>query len=335
MRGLIHLIIAAFTLVACGEQKAHYQSVEGSMLGTTMRITTSSKVSADIIISRAMELDSALKAEMSIFDPNSQLSKINSGECDTLTDAIIYNIELADSISRLSGGVYDITVLPLVRAWGFAREQAQEQPNIDSLLEFVGYEKIAIDGAQLIKSDPRVQIDLNSIAKGYGVDRLADIVEELGGENYLVDIGGEIRCQGVNAWGNPWRIGIETPFDGNISNGDYLDARVAMGGDMPLRAMATSGNYRRFYLDSDGGKIAHTIDPRTGISTTSTLLSVTVLARSCAEADAMATWLLALGDSGAVEMLATLENIEAYLIFGTQDGYSHFQTEGMHHYLMP
>ncbi len=303
------------------------------MLGTAMLITSDSPASKEQLLEQAMKLDSTLKAEMSIFSDSSLLSKINRGESDSLTQALIYNITLADSISRLSGGVYDITVMPLVRAWGFAREDATKSPNIDSLLQFVGYEKISIEGDRLKKSDQRVQIDLNSIAKGYGVDCLARLVEESGAENYLVDIGGEIHCRGVNAKGNPWRIGIETPFDGNITNGEYIEAVISVGGDNPLSSMATSGNYRRFYLNDQGEKVAHTFNPKTGESVTSTLLSVTVIAKSCAEADALATMLLAMGDGGAKEILERMQGVEAYLIFGTADGYAHYSTKGMQQHL--
>ncbi len=328
MKRLIGLLVVVATLCGCS-QKSPYHTIEAAMLGTTMRITSDSPLSAGEMLDVAMEIDSLLKAELSIFNGESLLSKINRGECDTLTEGLIYNITLADSISRLSDGVYDVTVMPLVKAWGFAREDATKSPNIDSLLKFVGYEKISISDNRLIKSDPRIQLDLNSIAKGYGVDCLARAVEASGAKNYLVDIGGEIVCRGVNAWGNDWRIGIETPFDGNISNGEFLEARVNIGGERALRAMATSGNYRRYYLNDNGEKISHTINPKTGESVTSKLLSVTVIASSCAEADAIATMLLAMGDRRAVEMLDSLEGVDAYLIFGSGDGYSHHITEGM------
>lgn len=333
MNKIGYILVALLALTGCSEE-GEYRTIEAGMLGTTMRITSDSPISEQELLTRAMELDSTLKAEMSIFDDSSLLSRINRGEESRLTEALIYNISLADSISRLSDGVYDITVMPLVRAWGFAREDAQSSPNIDSLLEFVGYEKIRVEGDSLVRSDQRVQIDLNSIAKGYGVDCLARLVEASGAENYLVDIGGEIMCRGVNRAGNPWRIGIETPFDGNISNGDYLQARISIGGDRPLTAMATSGNYRRYYLTDSGEKVAHTINPKTGESITSTLLSVTVIAHSCAEADAIATMLLAMGDKGAVDMLTSLDGVEGYLIFGSADGYSHYITDGMRERVM-
>ncbi|MFR9566932.1 MAG: FAD:protein FMN transferase, partial [Rikenellaceae bacterium] len=229
---------------------------------------------------------------------------------------------LADSVSRLSGGVYDITVMPLVKAWGFARKGASEsgavvsEPNIDSLLEFVGHEKISIKDGRLVKEDARIELDFNSIAKGYTVDKLAHIVESLGAENYLVDIGGELYCRGVNSSGIGWRIGVERPFDGNMTSGEYVKRRISMDPRSGLRAMATSGNYRRFYIDNSGRKIAHTIDPRTGRSSISTLLSVTVMAKTCALADSYATMFMALGSAAAEEVAHKIDDIEVYFIYG-------------------
>ncbi len=314
-----------------------YKVVEGVMLGTNMRIVSDAGVSPTRVLQRAMELDHELKREMSIFDPSSLLSQINRSESDSLTPALIYNITLADSISELSGGVFDITVLPLVRAWGFAGAEATKEPNIDSLLQFVGYKRISIEQGRLIKEDPRTQIDLNAIAKGYGVDRLAQIVEELGAKNYLVDIGGEIRCKGVNHLGNGWRIGIESPIDGNLSNGDYLEARIEIGGTRALCAMATSGNYRRYYIDNQGRKITHTIDPRSGKASPSTLLSVTVIAATCAEADALATSILAMGDRQAEEYAKQLKGVDYYMIFGDSTAsteYRYVISEGMEQRLL-
>lgn len=160
----------------------------------------------------------------------------------------------------------------------------------------MGREKVRVEGGRLVKDDPRVQLDFNSVAKGYTVDLLAALVEKYGAENYIVDIGGEVRCRGLNRQGRAWRIGVETPFDGNMSDGEYLQKRIRMTGG----GLATSGNYRRFYLDGEGNKVAHTIDPRTGRSALSRLLSVTVAAPTCAEADALGTMFLAMGADDAL-----------------------------------
>ncbi len=289
-------------------------------------------------------MDGKLKREMSLFDPTSQLSRVNRGESSKLTDWMAQNITLADSISRLSGGIYDITVAPLVKAYGFGAEKRQEHPNVDSLLQFVGYDRIYIkrdaDGLSLVKSDERMQIDLNSIAKGFAVDRAAEILDQCGAQNYLVEIGGELRVKGVNPAGKMWRVGVESPIDGNMSEGEYLERRIKIDPYSPLQAMATSGNYRRFYRNDEGEKIVHTIDPSTGKSIPSQLLSATVIAPTCAEADAYATMFMAAGDKRAEELASKIENCEVYFIYNNrrskegESEYHEYYSEGMRKMLM-
>lgn len=310
-----------------------YQRVQNiPMLGTTLSIIAD--IHADSIpslLEAIEEVDTHMKAQMSIFDPNSLVSRINRGETDSLTADMIYNIRLADSVSRVSEGFYDITVMPLVEAWGFARKEAEAEPNIDSLLEFVGHTKISIKDGRLVKKDPRIKLDFNSIAKGYTVDCLAQRVADMGATNYLVDIGGEINCQGVNPRGKAWRVGVESPIDGNMSDGEYLQKRIDIAPESPLRGVATSGNYRRFYLSEDGQKIAHTINPSTGRSQTSTLLSATVLASSCALADAYATMFMAAGGFNAMILCKEIEGIEVYFIFSGNENveYREYMTPGL------
>lgn len=304
-----------------------YTVVDGTMLGTTLHIVADvPQTSAQELYAAVMELDREAKASMSIFDPTSLLSRLNRNETDSVDRHIAFNLRLADSIGALSGGCYDVTVKPLVEAWGFAGREAEAHPNIDSILTFVGRDKVRIVEGRLVKSDPRVQLDFNSVAKGYTVDLLAALVERHGARNYIVDIGGEIRCRGVNREGKAWRIGVETPFDGNMSDGRYLQRRIAMheGG------MATSGNYRRYYLDAEGHKVAHTIDPRTGRSALSRLLSVTVVAPTCAEADALGTMFLAMGADEALKRVAEMPGMKAYFILaGEGDRYEEYVSPAM------
>ncbi|MBR5849583.1 MAG: FAD:protein FMN transferase [Alistipes sp.] len=325
-RRLIVLLGLLLVAGAC-TPPATYRVVEGTMLGTTLRIVAQTPTDAADLYREAMRVDREAKASMSLFDERSLLNRLNRSETDSLDRHIAFNILLADSLSRLSGGAYDITIAPLTRAWGFAGREADRRPNVDSLLQFVGYEKVRIEGDRLVKSDPRVQLDLNSIAKGYTVDLLAEMLEEQGVENYLVDVGGEVRCRGVNRSGNAWRIGIETPFDGNMTNGEHIQQRIALGEG----ALATSGNYRRFYLDAEGRKVAHTIDPHTGYSTLSRLLSATVVAPSCAEADALCTMLMALGAERAVAFAEAHPALPVYLIFSsdTEQEYEEYYSEAM------
>ena len=293
--GLFAALFAA-GFAGCGGGPRTYTVVDGTMLGTA-----------------------------------SLLSRLNRNETDSVDRHIAFNLRLADSIGALSGGRYDVTVKPLVEAWGFAGKAAQAHPNVDSILDFVGREKVRIERGRLVKSDPRVQLDFNSVAKGYTVDLLAELVERFGAENYIVDIGGEIRCRGVNRTGEAWRIGVETPFDGNMSDGEYLQKRIRLreGG------LATSGNYRRFYLDADGRKVAHTIDPRTGRSALSRLLSVTVVAPTCAEADALGTMFLAMGADDALAAAERMPEAKVYFILaGRGDTYEEYVSPAMEQLIM-
>jgi len=313
---ILRSLLAALALWGCSE-RPEYVAVDGVMLGTTFRVVADVRgTTAAELYAAAMELDREAKASMSIFDPMSLLSRLNRNETDSVDRHIAFNLRLADSIGALSGGRYDVTIAPLVEAWGFAGRERTADPDVDSLLEFVGREKVRIVDGRLVKDDPRVRLDFNSVAKGYTVDLLAALVERLGAGNYLVDIGGEVRCRGVNAQGDPWRIGIETPFDGNMSEGEFVQKRLRM----TAGGLATSGNYRRFYVDAEGNKVAHTIDPRTGRSALSRLLSVTVAAATCAEADALGTMFLAMGADDALEAAAAMPGVRAYFILAGDDG---------------
>ncbi len=321
------LLCAAVLLAAAGcRPQRDYRTVDGTMLGTRLHLVADAPATARELYAAAMRLDSAAKRSMSLFDDASLLNRLNRNETDSTDRHIRRNLLLADSIARLSGGAYDVTVGPLVKAWGFAGRRAEAAPDVDSLLRFVGYDKVRLEGTRLVKADPRVQIDLNSIAKGYTVDLLAELLEEAGAENYIADIGGEVRCRGLNRQGRPWRIGVETPFDGNQTDGAYIERRIALSEG----AMATSGNYRRFYLDAEGRKIAHTIDPRTGYSRISRLLSATVVAPTCAEADALGTMFMALGDAGARSFAEAHPELPVYLIFaGEGEQYEEYLSPAM------
>ena len=315
------LITTALCIVGCTTPQSEYITVEGNMLGTFVAVKCNTSLAATEIESHIAAIDSEMKASMSIFDESSLLSRINRNECDNLDKHLTYNIELAERFYTLSDGAYDITVKPLTDVWGFGRDNSESTPNIDSLLQFVGYDLISIEDGRLVKADSRIELDLNSIAKGYTVDVVGEKLEALGIVDYVVNIGGEIRCRGRNAEGKLWSIGIETPYDGNMAM-DSIEKII----EIEDGALATSGNYRRFYINDLGEKITHTIDPRTGYSVSSTLLSATVVAPTCAEADAAATMFMALGsEGGAVEKAQECEERfgwKYYFIFADGDGYA-------------
>ena len=311
------VLVALVVMEGC-EKPQQYVKSSGEMLGTFMQVTALTEAGSDVIYDRMMALDVEAKASMSIFDEGSLLSRVNRNETDSLDAHIIHCLELARRVTERSGGYYDVTVAPLVEAYGFAGKERSAEVNVDSLMQFVGVEKLSIENGRLIKSDERVRIDFNSIAKGYVVDMAAEELEAMGSENYLVDIGGEVRCRGRNPQGGAWRVGIETPYDGNNVMGGSIQQVISLTDC----SMATSGNYRRFYLDAQGRKVAHTIDPRTGLSAVTDLLSATVIAPTCAEADAFGTMFMAMGSERAIALAREMaaDGVMVYFIVAGEGG---------------
>lgn len=309
-------------------KRSHYITVESEALGTFVQVKCNTTLPTQTISNIIQEVDQESKMSMSIFSPTSLLSRINNNETDSLDCHIARNIELARRFSVLSDGAYDITIKPLTEAMGFGRSEGEKSINVDSLLEFVGYELLTIEEGRLHKVDSRVEIDLNSIAKGYTVDLIAERLEALDIADYMVNIGGEIRCKGYNAKGERWSIAIETPYDGNMSMDSF--EKIVRIAD---RAVATSGNYRRYYLTESGEKVAHTINPKTGRSAVSTLLSATVIAPTCAEADAAATMFMALGATDNAVSIAQQCHEEFgwdyYFIFAGGEDYEIACSEGL------
>ena len=318
-------IIALTLLLAGCAGKPCYRTVDGSMLGTTYHIVAETSLSQQQIFDEMQRINSDAIASMSIFSPNSLLSRINRNETDTVDIHIARNIEIAAKINALTPR-YDITVKPLVDAYGFAAKNREAKPNIDSLVKFVGFSKFHLEDNRIVKSDSRLQIDLNSIAKGYVVDLVAEWLDSQGTENYIVEIGGEIRAKGVNTRGIAWRVGVDTPFDNNNSPGQHQQHVVQISG----AALATSGNYRRFYYNEAGERISHTLNPQTGHSQTTSLLSATVIAPRCATADALATAFMASDEKDAIALAESLrDSIRVYFILAPRQGeevYREFST---------
>lgn len=324
--------VVVAVLAGCSPRKtAGYVSVDGFGLGTSYHISAEVADTAGLRAS----IDSVFRLadrSMSVFNPQSLLSRLNRNETDSVDAHVAYCVELASRISDLSGGVYDITIKPLSEAWGFTGRGAQERPNLDFLLQFVGYKKISIEDGRLIKQRPEIQIDLNSIAKGYTVDLLARMLEARGVGNYLVEVGGEIFCRGVNQRGTTWTVGVDRPEDGNFVPGAEMDAYLTFSGE----GLATSGNYRRFYTDAAGAKVVHTINAVTGESRPSNLLSATVIAENTATADALATMMMAVGLEQAITVLEANPQWKGYLIYHKgydaaqqRDIYGVYYTESM------
>ena len=320
----ILIAILTFVFVGCASASS-YRTVDGQMLGTTYHVVAETTLPTEYIFGEMQRMNEEAIASMSIFNPSSLLSRINSNQTDSLDTHILRNIEIATKVNALTSR-YDITVKPLVDAYGFAAKSREARPNIDSLIQFVGFDKFRVEGGRIVKSDSRVQLDLNSIAKGYVVDMVAEWLEREGCANYIVEIGGEIRAKGVNAKGIAWRVGVDTPFDNNNSPGEYQQRVVQISGV----SLATSGNYRRFYFNEAGERISHTLNPKTGHSQTTSLLSATVIAPRCATADALATAFMASEEAEAIALAKRLrDSISVYFVLAPErgsDDYREFST---------
>ena len=297
---------------------------EGAIFGTYYHIKYEAPQALDEQIAQALH---KVDASMSVFNKQSTISAINAGTA-ARTDALLYDVlHRALAISQSTGGAFDVTVMPLVNAWGFGFKQGTfpTPSQIDSIRQFVGYQRIQLTPDSLLKkSDPRIMIDCGAIAKGYGVDRVARTLREHGVRNYMVEIGGEVVVKGRNPEGKPWQIGVCKP----IANADTEKGDLQTVLSLQDCAVATSGNYRNFYV-KNGRKYAHTIDPRTGQPVQHSLLSATVMAPDCATADAYATAFMVMGVEEAQKVLDAHKELHAYFIYEDAKGKLQVFRKGM------
>lgn len=314
-----------FILFLGCRQEGGVRTIRGEAQGTTYQI---SWVPEDAILNKS-DIDSLLTQidlSLSTYVPESIISRINRNDSTVTTDTYFEDVyHAARVISENTGGAFDITVAPLVniRGFGFTKKAFVDSSTIDSILRFVGYEKVRLENKKLIKEDPRTMIDFNAIAQGYTVDVLSEWVKRKGVNNYLIELGGEVRAAGKKNRDGAWRIGIDKPTDHAIP-GRELQAVI----ELVDRSLATSGNYRKFYIE-DGKRISHIIDPRTGYPAKQQLLSATVVAKDCMIADAYATAFMVMGLEKAKAFLASSKNpgLEVFFIYDENGTWKTFSSE--------
>lgn len=295
--------------------KAEVRKFTENIFGTIMHVTYTSPTDLkDSIMHTLHQVDCSL----SMFNPKSTISLINSGE-STKTDAMLRKIlPIAFEVSQVTNGAFDITVAPLVNAWGFGfrNDQLPTDSQVDSLRQLVDWRKLQFTSDALIRQDKRMVIDLSAIAKGFGTDCVAECLRRNGVSDFMVEIGGEIVCQGNNPKGKAWHVGITRPDETEqASDGDIEE--VLQVHDC---AMATSGNYRNYYITPDGRKLAHTINPHSGRPIQHNILSSTVIAPTCAIADAYATSFMVLGLDSSRQVLSAHPELQAFLIYTDKQG---------------
>ncbi|WP_265497475.1 FAD:protein FMN transferase [Providencia rustigianii] len=328
------LFAATLFLAACGGPEQ--QNLQGQTMGTyysVKYVTDSSEPTPEVI---QTEIDKRLEEvndQMSTYRPGSELSRFNqSTEVNVpfpVSAATAKVVSKAIEINKLTDGSLDVTVGPLVNLWGFGPEgRVTKAPTDEDLAKrraWIGIDKLAVQDNNLIKTIPELYVDLSSIAKGYGADVVAEYLESININNYMVDIGGEVRTKGKNGKDAPWRIAIEKPATDGVSQ---TAQEIIEPGDLSI---ATSGDYRN-YFEQDGVHFSHTIDPKTGKPISHKLVSITVLADDCMTADGLSTGLNVLGPEAGLA-LAEKMNVPVFMIVKTDKGFEERYTKAFEPFL--
>lgn len=303
--------------------------VRGQAQGTYYAISYYDSLNRNLKV----QFDSLLNAfnmSASNYVDSSIISKVNANIPVELDDIFLGNFKLSQEVSMATNGDFDITVRPLVELWGFGKKEATDvtEYEVDSILDFIGFQKVKLENSKVVKTDPRLQIDFDAIAQGYSVDVMAAYLKSLGIARFLVDIGGEVYASGMKPDNLYWQVGIERPKD-NEAYGESIMAIVSLKD----KGMATSGNYRKFYV-KDGVKYSHTIDPHTGYPAQRKILSATIIAADAAHADAFATACMVMGVKKSIAFLKNHPEMDAFLIYSDDDGtYNTYYTNGLRQFL--
>ena len=326
MKILFYAFVAILVFTGCNRSINNSIKISGAAQGTSYNITYLAGQHSNY----REAFDSILKKidlSLSTYVPVSIISRINKNDSAVMVDDYFKEVfNKSIEVSEKTNGLFDVTVAPLINAYGFGftKREKINKILIDSLLRFVGYKKVKVEGKKIIKEIPQVMLDFNAIAQGYTVDVLALFLESNGISNYLVEVGGELRAKGKNINDSSWTVGIEQPNEIN-TDGASLKALIKMKN----KSLATSGNYKRYYVE-DGKKYTHIINPFTGYPAKSNLLSATVIAENCMTADAYATAFMVMGLEESKQFLSKNKdlNLEVYFIYdenGTWKTYTSYK----------
>lgn len=316
MRKFLLAFLILPLLISCKKQTKEYLKIEGFAQGTTYSIVYYDSLNRNFSPSFD-SLFAVIDNSMSVYNDSSIISKFNRNEISVIDAQLAEVITVADSIYRETDGAFDITVGPVIKLLGFWKDKTQgiDSSKVKSLLPLIGMNQIKLDGFSLTKFNPQIQIDVNAIAQGYTVDVFGAFLLSKGICNYLVEVGGEITAQGVNSRDTCWVVGLDKPVE-NAMPGENIQTKIYLSDG---KGLATSGNYRKF-IEVNGQKYSHTVNPKTGFPVLNSLLSATVIANSGARADALATAFMVNGLDWSVNYIQTHTNIDAYLIYSDESG---------------
>lgn len=307
----LQLLIIALIIISCKPEK-EMNTYSGYTQGTTFSIKYFAKADNVNMISKGIDsILSEINHTASTYDKNSIISMVNSNKDVELNYDFIKIFNRSMEVSDSTDGCFDITVGDLVRRWGFGfkNNKLPSEFQVDSMLKYVGYNNLSIVGNRFVKKIPETKIDFNAIAQGYTVDLVAEYFLQNGCNNFIVEIGGEVRANGSKQNNIPWIVGIEKPAPSDSSS-QAVQLKIKLNN----QSISTSGNYRKYFV-KDGIKYSHTIDPKTGYPVHHSLLSVSIIADDCTTADAYATAFMVMGIEKSKEFLKNHPKIEAYFIY--------------------
>lgn len=312
------VVVLLFVLFSCRENTKQTQTllentkISGPVFGTSFSVIYNSEIN---YTKQFDSLFAVVNQSMSTYLPDSDISKLNRNEIVEMDQHFVNVYSASKKIYKATDGAFDPTIGDVVNAWSFGADKNKfltDSTTINNLMSFVGFDKVMMID-KIVHKQPQTYIEFNAIAKGYGVDVIADFLESKNISNYLVEIGGEIRASGMNMEkGAPWRVGLDEPrFDGEQS--------VLKGISLSNAGMATSGTYRKFKTDDNGNRYAHIINTKTGYPTKTNILSVSVIAEDCMTADAYATAFQAMGIEKVTEFLIPHPELKVFLVFENEN----------------
>lgn len=306
---IVIALVAVISMKKGGEGAMSYKTASGLVFGTSYNITYESDKALETEIKAVFD---SVDYSLSPFNKESIITAVNENRPVEVNDYFIEVFTLAKKVHKATDGAFDITVAPLVNVWGFGFKEGHfpTDSEVDSLRQIIGLDKVRLEGRNIVKDDPRIMLDCSAIAKGYAVDKVGEMLVRNGVKNYLVEVGGEIVAKGKNSRGKTWSIGVTKPVDDSLS----VNSEMQMVLSITDCALATSGNYRNYYI-KDGHKYAHTINPKTGYPAESGMLSATIVAPTCAEADAFATGFMTMGRDKSLEILRGRQDMQYILIY--------------------
>lgn len=306
---IVIALVAVISMKRGGEGAMSYKTASGLVFGTSYNITYESDKALEAEIKAVFD---SVDYSLSPFNKESIITAVNENRPVEVNDYFIEVFTLAKKVHKATDGAFDITVAPLVNVWGFGFKEGHfpTDSEVDSLRQIIGLDKVRLEGRHIVKDDPRIMLDCSAIAKGYAVDKVGEMLARNGVKNYLVEVGGEIVAKGKNSRGKTWSIGVTKPVDDSLS----VNSEMQMVLSITDCALATSGNYRNYYI-KDGHKYAHTINPKTGYPAESGMLSATIVAPTCAEADAFATGFMTMGRDKSLKILRGRQDMQYILIY--------------------